>query len=142
MLEEEIQLHGQANDALHGLRMALVDKAILLWTDAHCVKSQATTTRAWSKVTHMQHAPQKHAMIYHCARCLLETLGADSNVLAHYQPLLYSDLKVTSAVTDPNSWGQRNSTLAWFWSTDIPGDTEIDSWMNECEFYGHIVMLT
>ncbi|KAG1751739.1 hypothetical protein EDB19DRAFT_1618084, partial [Suillus lakei] len=50
-----------------------------------------------------------------------------------YRVLEKSDLKATSVVTDPNAQGQRNSTLPWFWSLDIQGDSVSNDWMNECE---------
>ncbi|KAF8442797.1 hypothetical protein L210DRAFT_3396998 [Boletus edulis BED1] len=32
----------------------------------------------------------------------------------------------------PNARGHRNDKLAWFWSMDIPKDTEGSDWMSEC----------
>ena len=59
LLEEEIQLQcSQANDALHKLHLALVDRAIMLRTDVQHAKSQAMTTKAWLKVTNVQNAVQ------------------------------------------------------------------------------------
>ncbi|KAG1892924.1 uncharacterized protein F5891DRAFT_1131426 [Suillus fuscotomentosus] len=47
----EMSLHeGQANDALHNLRICLCNKAILFRTTVRQAKSQALKTRAWSQV--------------------------------------------------------------------------------------------
>ncbi|KAG1795293.1 uncharacterized protein HD556DRAFT_1364311 [Suillus plorans] len=73
---------GQANDALHNLRIYLCNKAILFRTTVRQAKSQALKTRAWSQVT--------------------------------------------TAVGDPNARGQRNESLAWFWSVEVD--------LGECEF--------
>ncbi|KAG1795244.1 uncharacterized protein BJ212DRAFT_1291427, partial [Suillus subaureus] len=40
-------------------------------------------------------------------------------------------LKATTVVANPNAHGQRNSTLAWFWSIDVEGDSDSNDWMNE-----------
>lgn len=135
LLDQEIKLRlGQANDALHELRLALVDKAILFRQEVRHAKSQSTKTRAWARVGGVQTVVVRHAAIYRRARRQLVSLGADAEILAKYRPLLDNDLKVTSAVADPNSRGERHSTLAWFWSIDIPGDTEVHNWMSECRF--------
>ncbi|KAL4070106.1 hypothetical protein V8B97DRAFT_2024130 [Scleroderma yunnanense] len=42
-----------------------------------------------------------------------------------------SDLKVSTAVTDPNARGYRDDTLVWFWTMDVPWDTATENWMSE-----------
>ncbi|KAG1732337.1 hypothetical protein EDB19DRAFT_1640236, partial [Suillus lakei] len=41
------------------------------------------------------------------------------------------DLKASSVVADPNACGQRDTTLSWFWSLDVQGDTSGNDWMTE-----------
>ncbi|KAG2030892.1 hypothetical protein BDR03DRAFT_877264, partial [Suillus americanus] len=48
-----------------------------------------------------------------------------------YLPLKKEDLKASSAVADPNAHGQRDTTLPWFWSLDVQGDTSGNDWMTE-----------
>ncbi|KAG1730990.1 uncharacterized protein EDB91DRAFT_1252435 [Suillus paluster] len=48
-----------------------------------------------------------------------------------YLPLKKEDLKASSAVADPNARGQRDTTLSWFWSLDVQGDTSGNDWMTE-----------
>src|SRR6267154_1355387 len=55
---------GQANNALHNLRIHLCNKAILFQTTIRQAKSQALKTRAWSQVTSVQQAVSLHASIY------------------------------------------------------------------------------
>ncbi|KAG2737487.1 hypothetical protein P692DRAFT_20687725, partial [Suillus brevipes Sb2] len=55
---------GQANDALHNLRIHLCNKAILFRTTVRQAKSQALKTRAWSQVMSVQQAVSLHASIY------------------------------------------------------------------------------
>ena len=60
------------------------------------------------------------------------SLGADDLLLNRYQPLLEGDLKVSTAAAAPNSRGHHDERLAWFWSMDVPQDTEANDWMSEC----------
>ncbi|KAG2112328.1 uncharacterized protein F5147DRAFT_650963 [Suillus discolor] len=109
-----------ANDALQNIRVSLAEKDILLRTTVRPAKSQARSTRAWAQVWSVDRA----------VRLNLQELGADE-LLLKYRPLLKEHLKVTTAVADPNARGQRNDTLAWFWSLDVQGDSTSSDWMNE-----------
>ncbi|KAG1794022.1 hypothetical protein EV424DRAFT_1548130 [Suillus variegatus] len=100
--QELILRQGQANDALQNIRVHLADKVVIFQKTVRVAKSQATSTRAWAQV-HL----------------------VDRAVLVKEQ------LKVSTAVADPNSWGQRNNTLPWFWSLDMAGDSESNDWLNE-----------
>ncbi|KAG2069741.1 hypothetical protein BDR04DRAFT_1020842, partial [Suillus decipiens] len=40
-------------------------------------------------------------------------------------------LKASSVVADPNACGQRDTTLLWFWSLDVQGDTSGNDWITE-----------
>jgi hypothetical protein len=74
-----------------------------------------------------------NASIYSKCRTRLANLGADDEFLERYHPLLKEHLKVSMVVGDPNARGQRNNTLAWFWSMDVEGDSHNSDWLNECE---------
>lgn len=139
LVRQEITLReGQANDMLHAIRVHLADKAVLFRTTVRPARSQATTTRAWSQVHSVERIINLNSTIYKKCRTQLSKLGADQ-LLEKYRELQKSDLKATSAVADPNARGQRNSTLPWFWSLDVQGDSVSNDWMNECELYslGH-----
>ncbi|KAG1722201.1 hypothetical protein EDB19DRAFT_1916812 [Suillus lakei] len=58
-------------------------------------------------------------------------LGQDQ--LQKYKPLLREQLKISTAIGDPNARGQRNESLAWFWSVEVDLGGSDHSW-NE-EFY-------
>ncbi|KAF9222496.1 hypothetical protein BS17DRAFT_768080 [Gyrodon lividus] len=49
-----------------------------------------------------------------------------------YKPLDNKDLKVTTAISDPNGSAHRMADLAWFWTMDIPRDAGESDWMSEC----------
>ena len=60
-------------------------------------------------------------------------LGVEDHLMEKYEPLLREHLKVTTAVADPNARGQRNESLAWFWSVDFDSSGPDGDWMNERE---------
>ncbi|KAG1889071.1 uncharacterized protein F5891DRAFT_1198771 [Suillus fuscotomentosus] len=107
---------GQANDALHNLRIYLCNKAILFRTTVRQANSQALKTRAWSQT-----------------RKQMMKLEPGQDQLQKYKPLLREQLKISTAVGDPNARGQRNESLAWFWSVEVDLGGPDQSW-NE-EFY-------
>ncbi|KAG1786721.1 uncharacterized protein HD556DRAFT_1414001 [Suillus plorans] len=125
---------GQANDALHNLRIYLCNKAILFRTTVRQAKSQALKTRAWSQVTSVQQAVSLHASIYTKTRKQMMKLEPGQDQLQKYKPLLREQLKISTAVGDPNARGQRNESLAWFWSVEVDLGGPDQSWNEECEF--------
>ncbi|KAG1884743.1 hypothetical protein F4604DRAFT_1919247 [Suillus subluteus] len=130
----EMLLHeGQANDTLHNLRIHLCNKAVLFRTAVRQAKSQALKTRAWSQVTSVQQAVSLHASIYTKTRKQMMKLEPGQDQLQKFKPLLCEQLKISTAVGDPNARGQRNESLAWFWSVEVDLCGPDQSW-NE-EFY-------
>ncbi|KAG1767881.1 hypothetical protein EV702DRAFT_979832 [Suillus placidus] len=128
---QEISLReGQANDALHAIRINLADKAVLFRTTVRSAKSQARSTRAWAQVHSVDRILHLNVQTYSKCRKQLVHLGAD-DLLAKFRPLEKANLKATAVVADPNACGQRNSTLAWFWSIDVQGDSTSNDWMDE-----------
>ena len=132
MREETALREGQANDALHSIRVHLGDKAIIFRNTVRSAKSQASSTRAWTQVRSVEIAVNVSASVYSKCRSQLAKLPGH-DLLSKYLPLRKEDLKASSAVADPNARGQRDSTLPWFWSLDVQGDTLGNDWMTECE---------
>ena len=65
MVDQELRLReGQANDALHELRVLLAHKAVIFWTDVRHAGTYNMTTRAWGKVGSVDVRVQRHAAIY------------------------------------------------------------------------------
>ena len=134
LVEQELQLRqGQANDALHEIRLALTDKAILFCTEVRHGKSYAVTTHAWKKVSDLDTLVKRYSAVYNQCQKQMVALGADQSILDRYQMLNKKDLTVSTAVSDPNARGHRHDSLAWFWTMDIPKDTNKNDWMSECK---------
>lgn len=133
LVEQEVLLReGQANDALHAIRVGLADKAVIFRNTVRSSKTQSGTTRAWNQVNAVSKAVALNAKKYSVCRTQLSKLGADQ-LLEKFLPLKKGDLKASSAVADPSARGQRNSTLPWFWSLNVQGDSSNSDWMTECE---------
>ncbi|KAG1721469.1 uncharacterized protein EDB91DRAFT_1256493 [Suillus paluster] len=128
---QEISLRqGQANDALHAIRVNLANKAVLFHTMVQSAKSQARSTRAWAHVHLVNKVLHLNMQIH--SKCCKQLVHLSTNdLLTKYRPLEKANLKATTVVEDPNACGQRNSTLAWFWSIDVQGDSRSNDWMNE-----------
>ena len=133
LVQQEVLLReGQANDALHAIRVGLADKAVIFRNTVRSSKTQSGTTRAWNQVNAVSKAVALNAKKYCVCRTQLFKLGADQ-LLEKFLPLKKGDLKASSAVADPSARGQRNSTLPWFWSLNVQGDSSNSDWMTECE---------
>ncbi|KAF9222867.1 hypothetical protein BS17DRAFT_707720 [Gyrodon lividus] len=59
------------------------------------------------------------------------TLQADETLLDRHKLLDNKDLKVTTAISDPNGSAHHMADLAWFWTMDIPRDAGESDWMSE-----------
>jgi len=134
MVDQELRLReGQANDALHELRVSLAHKAVIFRTDVRHARTYNMTTRAWGKVGSADVKVQQHVAIYCQCRKQMIALNASSNTLNRYKMLRKEDLKISATIADPNARGHRDDTLAWFWTMDVPRDTEVNDWMSECK---------
>jgi hypothetical protein len=124
---------GQANDALHNLRIQLGKKSFLYRGHVRPARSQQTKTRAWSEIKGVEGSVRQYARYYASARRAMIRLNADEECLDRYQLLTRADLKVTTAISDPNARGQRHVHLSWFWTMDVQRDSQAEDWMEECE---------
>ena len=130
---------GQANDALHSIRLHVAEKSFLYGGGVR--KGTNTTNlghrgrqKAFNEV-HVLEAKIRHqARIYECARKAMETLGMSSEDQKHYPKLLKADTNASTAVVDFNARGQRNEGLSWIWRT--PNTMTHDSaLMSECKYF-------
>ena len=136
LIKQELKLHAsQANDALHEIWLALVDKAVLFHTNIWHASSHTKTMRAWGKVNAVDALLTRQVTIYRKCQSVMINLSAKDDMLARYQVLKDEDLKVNTAVTEPNSCNHHTNNLAWFWSMDIPGDTKMNDWMSGCKLH-------
>ncbi|KAG1860084.1 hypothetical protein F4604DRAFT_1930408 [Suillus subluteus] len=94
---------GQANDALHNIRVYSADKAVIFQRTVRTTKSQAVSTRAWAHIHSVDRMISISASIYSKCQSQLCKLATDDDVLERYQQLLKEHLKVSTMVANPNS---------------------------------------
>ena len=79
-----------------------------------------------------------HAKVYGRARSGLILLGAEEQELQRYQVLQKEHLNITTARIDPSMRGQRDSSLAWFWTMDVKKDMDQVDGMAECKLFQNL----
>ena len=134
-IEKDLRM-GQANDAIHAVRLRIADKS---YTYRKKVRKGATNptpgSRGRRKAFDEAHAIdadiRKHSRIYESARKALVALGLSSEEKDMYRPLKPSDTNASTAVVDFNARGQRNEGLSWIWQTP-KALTNTSAWMEEC----------
>ncbi|EPS92469.1 hypothetical protein FOMPIDRAFT_16264, partial [Fomitopsis schrenkii] len=140
--QQELALReGQANDALHRIRMALGMKSVVLRTRLREAQgSQRKSTRAWKDVQGLGKVMAEQARIYTLARSAMKRLLMDDKaalslptLLQRFQPLDATDLEATTEaiLLDHTQRGGRNKLLSWIWAVDVGGDTDNSEWLSE-----------
>ena len=103
LISMELRLReGQANDALHGLKIALCEKAVLYRAEVRHANSQVKKTRAWANVNAVEGIVRAHSKIYRRSRQAMIRLGAQEDLLKKYQVLKREELKVSTEMIDPS----------------------------------------
>jgi len=136
LLSKEYQLcQGQANDALQGIRVSIVNLSFEYGRKLRKIKkSKVKKTRAWATVHSVGRTLHLHHQIYSYAVSAISRLGNPEKMIGRqYKPLLKEDMKANTVVADPNVRGQSKAKPAWFWSSNLAGDMQDNEWMVECE---------
>lgn len=132
LVEKEFKLrNGQANDALQGVRSALGEKSFLYRSDLRLANSKVKKTRSWKKLMAVNKKLNFHRWVYNKARNALIALKPGDPLLEVLLPLEQEQLRVSTAIFQPNAPGQRNITLAWFWNLNIGPRDENDNLLAE-----------
>ena len=122
---------GQANDALHDLRITIAHKSFLYRTQVrNNAPTQSYVTRSYGEVHNLQTSIEQAAKTYRLARSAMEKLGVSASILEKYRPLDKDDLRASTAVADSNAPGQRYDSLSWIWHTSIPSQNP--ACLDEC----------
>ncbi|KAG2126355.1 uncharacterized protein EDB93DRAFT_1109674, partial [Suillus bovinus] len=82
------------------------------------------TTSAFTCATRQSYSERRIQMM---------KLDTGHGQLQKYKSLLHEQLKVSTAVGDPNACGQQNESLAWFWSVEVDMRGPDQSWNEECK---------
>ncbi|PCH42722.1 hypothetical protein WOLCODRAFT_30855, partial [Wolfiporia cocos MD-104 SS10] len=132
--EVELQLRqGQANDALHEIRVAIGHKSFLFRNRVRPSNNQQTKTWAWGEVQVVAKMVARHARVYTQARRAMEWLRANGDILEKYKVLKPQDLKAITHIMDNTVQGMRNQPMSWIWAVDVAGDTSQSDWLAELQ---------
>ncbi|KIK13391.1 hypothetical protein PISMIDRAFT_118988, partial [Pisolithus microcarpus 441] len=132
LVEMELELRmGQANDALHGLHLALADKAVIFRGVVRPAMNYSMRTQAWQMIHSIDTSIKQCAAIYRQCWLAMIALGASSDILDCYQELQKSHLSTSVAAFTQGTHDHHGSQLPWFWTIDIPKDTDSKIWLSE-----------
>ena len=124
--------YAQANDSIHGLRLALGFKSALFRNQVRDARTQQTKTRAWTAIHNVDSTVHQHARNYSMARDAYYSIHDTSGTPLELPPLLATDLRVNTAILGAAQVGQRNKQLSWIWSFGISNKQD-GTWMDECK---------
>lgn len=135
LVEKELALRqGQANDALHAIRIAIGEKSFRFRKQLRNATSKIQKTRSWDSIHTASGRLKQARNIYRQARQAMVNLKLSPEILETYKPLTPKDTCTNTAVQEPNARGQRNKELSWIWK--MPGlNLGETSFLMECEHF-------
>ena len=132
LAELQLQLEqGQANDALHKVRLAIGHKSFLYRHKLRHAPNYDSRTRSSKDIRAFSSVVTQHADVYMGCRSAMVALGADVTLLNKYQELKRPDLKTDTHILLGHERGTRNSRLSWIWGLADPEDEDSPIWLNE-----------
>lgn len=127
---------GQANDALHSLRIAIAQKSFVFRTR---IRKNAPTAgytkrlRGYGDARAVQVTISLAAKVYSISRNAMSILSPESAVLEKYKILTKEDLVASTAVADPNARGQSRTKLSWIWQ--VVSNSDNPEFLDQRRFY-------
>ncbi|KAG2022504.1 hypothetical protein CC2G_000246 [Coprinopsis cinerea AmutBmut pab1-1] len=123
----------QANTKLESIRDSIGRLSYLYRSLIRGAKTKKSKTRSYGIVKGSRDELRLQVNHYEQARRALERLGTAASVLVKYQPIRPADIRVSTAIADPNARGQSSSQLSWIWG--IPSDNPSDRTLYLDELY-------
>ena len=126
---------GQANDALHDLRISIAYKSYLYRAGVrNNSPTHSYSTRSYGEVRAAQTSIEQAAKTYRLARKVMVKLKPSNDLLSKYPALQKDDLRASTAVADSNAPGQRSELLSWIWNIpSVPRDGGSAAHLDECQ---------
>ncbi|KAJ2923084.1 hypothetical protein H1R20_g14010, partial [Candolleomyces eurysporus] len=129
-VELELRI-GEANDALQGVRTQIGYKSYIFCKQIRTWKGKKRRTRGYDNIQRSNEELVMQRKLYSNALKALKNLGAGEEILSKYKEIKKDDLRTITAIADSNARGQSRSTLAWFWSLDVAGDSDGNEYLEE-----------
>lgn len=134
LAQKELKLReGQANDALHSIRMVIGEKSFRFRKQLRNATSKTQKTRSWDFIHNANYKLTQHRLIYSQARRAMIALNAPPEMLEKYQVLKPEDVRTSTAIQDPNAMGQRNNSLPWIWLVHGRSAQGTTTMLKECK---------
>ncbi|KAG2017263.1 hypothetical protein CC2G_006788 [Coprinopsis cinerea AmutBmut pab1-1] len=131
---KEIKLRvAQANDALEAIRTEIGHKSYLYRSNIRLADGKKQKTRGYAAVKAANQAIRLSIRVYEQARWALQRLGATTDTLARFKPIVKEDTRAITAIYRPNEPGQTKSRLSWIWGVDVQGDSSNSPYLEELE---------
>ncbi|EFI28001.1 hypothetical protein CC1G_14493 [Coprinopsis cinerea okayama7 len=105
----------QANSKLESIRDTIGRLSYLYRSLVRGAKTKKSKTRSYGIVKGSRDELRLHVNHYEQARWALGRLGTSSDTLLKYRPIRPEDLKISTAIADPNARGQSSTHLSWIW---------------------------
>lgn len=136
IMEKELELRkGHANDCLATIRTIIGQEAYQYKKIMKPAHDKVHRTRARSSIQTVHRNLVLQSRIYKRTRSAMLSLNMDLAILdSLYRELTATDIKVTSAVADPNVAGSSRTRLSWIWTTH-QGVGPTDNHLTECEVF-------
>lgn len=132
-LEKSLRI-GQANDALHQVRLNIGYKALVFRVDVRqSTHSQQKKTRAWAAVSSVERVIRVQARLYRRCYRTMKDLPDTAEFFRDYHELKKEDLTARTSVLAPGGRHLRDSQLAWFWMLGVERQTDPNDWMTNCK---------
>ena len=134
LIRKELELRkGHANDCLAAVRQILAQEAFQYKKILRAARDKVHRTRARSSIQKVHRSLVLQSRIYSRTRKAMESLGIDPVLFeTEYQVLSRSDIHVSTAIVDPNEWGQSQMRLSWILTVQ-QGISPTDNHLTECE---------
>ncbi|EAU81166.2 hypothetical protein CC1G_10453 [Coprinopsis cinerea okayama7 len=131
--KEQSMRVAQANSKLEAIRDAIGRLSYLYRSLIRGAKTKKSKTRSYGIIKGSRDELRLLVNHYEQARYALRQLDASPETLSKYRPIRPADLKISTAIADPNARGQSSTHLSWIWG--VPSTNPADRTVYLDELY-------
>jgi len=124
----------QATQYLAAVQEAVAEKSFQYSHVMRKASSKAVRTRSRAVIAKLNDRIAVCCKVYARARSALVRLRADDRTLATFGILVKDDVKASTAILDPNTFGSSSIKLSWIWQARAGSVESGPEMMRECEF--------
>lgn len=114
----ELAIRRKAADSLlNQIRDVIADKSFRYTDHIRTAPRKGVKTRARTTILELDRHLSLFCQLYTYCRARMQALGADEQILNHFQPLKKEDVRSSTAVLRPNQAGSTKLKLSWIWQS-------------------------